>query len=99
MDYFSNGLTVGLFFDGSGDAANARIFLKAKTVSYFCGATRLADLGPQSVTKTECRATLLALQLGQFLDGLFKENGIVIKDCFLFGDSDIALSSVCSISA
>ena len=57
-DDFSNGLTIGLFFDGSGDAANARIFLKAKTVSYFCGATRLADLGPQSATKTECRATL-----------------------------------------
>ena len=98
-DDFSNGLTIGLFFDGSGDAANARIFLKAKTVSYFCGATRLADLGPQSATKTECRATLLALQLGQFLDDLFKENGIVIKEFFLFGDSDIALSSLCSISA
>ena len=72
---------------------------QSKTVPYFCGAMRLADLGPQSATKTECHATLLALQLGQFLDGLFKENGIIIKDCFLFGDSDIALSRLCSISA
>jgi len=97
---WKEGLHAGLFFDGSGEAANARIFLKSDTeTKYFCGAVRLADLGPQAAAKTECKAMLLVLKMASILDQLFKKLCIPILSWLMFGDSEIALSSVCSVTA
>ena len=97
---WKDGLRVGLFFDGSGEAANARIFLKSDIdTRYFCGAVRLADLGPQAAAKTECKAMLLVLKMASILDQLFKKLCIPILSWLMFGDSEIALSSVCSVTA
>ena len=97
---WKEGLHAGLFFDGSGEAANARIFLKSDIeTKYFCGAVRLADLGPQAAAKTECKAMLLVLKMASVLDQLFKRLCIPILSWLMFGDSEIALSSVCSVTA
>ena len=96
---WKQGVRVGLFFDGSSEAANGRIFLKADDTRYLMGAVRLAELGPQAAAKTECKAMLLVLRMALLLDMIFKKLGIPILSFFMFGDSEIALSSVCSVTA
>ena len=98
-DNWKKGVHVGLFFDGSGEAANGRIFLKGDNTQYFAGAVRLAELGPQAAAKTECRGMLLVLRMAVLLDRTLKSLSIPILSYFMFGDSEIALSSVCSVTA
>ena len=60
---FEKGILVCCFFDGSGSTANSRVFLKAKSVTYFAGTTHLAQLGPLAAPQTECEAQLMGLWL------------------------------------
>ena len=97
---YEDGVTVCMMFDGSAECCVARIFLKTQLgVTYFVGAVKLGDIGPQSPTKTETASMHMCLQLGSLLSEIFLQAGVfVIKYC-LFGDSEVALAGVCSFTA